>query len=567
MPKDKIKPVYTVLVGGAAGDGAKEAAINFGRLAAKHGYEFFLSVEYPSLIRGGHNFARVSISPAKVYCDSAELDAVLALNEETVGKHRSEIKKGGVVFLDSTEDSGKKNLINIPASVWVKEENLPRLFRASAMLGAICRYFNFDIAELNNIFKEIFGEKAGPNIMLAKKGYDFMRSKNSPQAALPQFKSAGKKVLDGNEAFSEGLVKAGLKNYFAYPMTPSSSILHYLAKKAKEYKLKVVQPENEISVINMALGSSYAGNRTAAASTGGGFALMLEAMAFAGVAEIPIVVADAQRASTSTGVPTRTGQNDLDFVRHLPGEFPRIVLAPGDADEAYLLAGAAMNLAWKYQLPAVVLLDKHLSESVSTVELPANKIKIENPKVVNNGAAYRRYSFSPDGVSALAFPGEKAKVVKISSYEHDEDGFICDDAENAKKMCEKRFAKMKGINAERKKYDSIKIYGDKKAKNAVIFWGSVKGPALEAMRAAKRPFKAVQIVWLEPFDADDFLKEVRGVKKLVIAENNFTGQLAKLIREKTGIEIKNRILKYDSLPFDAADLAKKLDKIFNAKNI
>ncbi|MCX6781969.1 MAG: 2-oxoacid:acceptor oxidoreductase subunit alpha [Candidatus Magasanikbacteria bacterium] len=562
MPMEKKSPIYTILVGGAAGDGAKEAAINFGRLAAKHGYEFFLSVEYPSLIRGGHNYARVSISSKKVFCDSAELDAVVALNDETVEKHRSEIKKGGMIFLDSAEDAGKKGLINIPASAWVKEENLPRLFRASALLGAVCRYYNFDIVELNNIFKEIFGEKAGPNILLAKKGYEFLQSKNVQQVFLPRRKCAGKMVLDGNEAFSEGLVKAGLKNYFGYPMTPSSSILHYLAKKAKEYKLKVVQPENEISVINMALGASYAGSRTAIASTGGGFALMLEAMAFAGVAEIPIVVVDAQRASTSTGVPTRTGQGDLDFVRHLPGEYPRIVLAPGDADEAYLIAGAAMNLAWKFQSPAVVLLDKHLSESVSTVDLQTNKVKIENPKIAGNGAAYRRYAFSPDGVSALAFPGEKGKVVKISSYEHDEDGYICDGVENAKKMCEKRFAKTKGIVVERKKYDSIKIYGDKKAKNAVIFWGSVKGPMLEAMRAVKRPYKAVQIVWLEPFDTDRFLKEIKGVKKLVIAENNFTGQLAKLIREKTGVEIKNKILKYDSLPFDVRELAKKLDKIF-----
>ncbi len=554
--------IYTLLAGGAAGDGAKEAAINFGRLAAKHGYNFFLTVEYPSLIRGGHNFARVSISDEKVHSDSSEINVVLALNEETVEKHFSEVLSGGLIFFDGDGQSGRKGVINIPASIWVKEEGLSRLFRASALLGAVCQYFNFDISQLNKIFKEIFGEKADPNILLAKKGYDFLRSKNIPQVALPRLKSAEKKVCDGNEAFSEGLVKAGLKNYFAYPMTPSSSILHYLAKKAGEYKLKVIQPENEISVINMALGASYAGNRTAVASTGGGFALMLEAMAFAGVAEIPIVVANAQRASTSTGVPTRTGQNDLDFSRNIPGEYPKIVLAPGDAEEACLIAGTAMNLAWKYQSPAVVLLDKHLSESVSTVDLPLNKIKIESVKKTTGSSVYRRYAFVPDGVSALAFPGEKDKVIKISSYEHDEDGYICDDVKNAKKMCEKRFAKMKGIIAERKKYDSIKIYGDRKAKNAVIFWGSVKGPVLESMCAVKRPFKAVQIVWLEPFDTDLFLKEIKGMKKMIIAENNFTGQLAKLIREKTGVEIKNRILKYDSLPFEPVELAKKFDQIF-----
>ena len=560
MLKKKDKLVYTALVGGAAGDGAKEASINLGRLAARHGYEFFLSVEYPSLIRGGHNFARVSISAEKIHIDEARLDIILALNEETIEKHRSELKKGAMIFCDGGF-AGSKNIISIPAGDWVKQENLPRLCRASALLGAVCGYFGFELEELNKIFREIFGEKAGPNIILAKKGYEFFREKNIGGLKLRKIKAAEKTVVDGNEAFSEGLIKAGLTNYYAYPMTPSSSILHYLAKKSKSYGLKVVQPENEISVINMALGSSYAGKRTAVASTGGGFALMLEAMAFAGMAEIPIVVADAQRASTSTGVPTRTGQGDLDFVRNLPGEYPRLILAPGDAEEAYLAAGAAMNLAWKYQLPAVVLLDKHLSESVTAVKLASDKIKIEKPKIAS-GASYRRYAFVADGVSPLAFPGDKNLVVKISSYEHDEDGYICDTVENTKKMCEKRFAKEKGLRKDGKKYETIKIYGDKKSKNAVIFWGSVKGAVVEALRKTRRPFKAIQIVWLEPFDADKFSKELKGVKKTVLVENNYTAQLGKLIREKTGLEIKSKILRYDSLPFDPDGLAKQLDKIF-----
>lgn len=562
MAKKKVKPVYTVLIGGAAGDGAKEASINFGRLAARHGFDFFLSVEYPSLIRGGHNYARVSISDDKVYCDRSELDVILALNEESVEKHLSELKKDGVIFLDAPGVTGKKNTVNIPASEWVKEENLPRLYRASALLGAVCRYFGLDINRLAAIFQENFGDKAGPNIVLSKKGYEFLDHLGVKRSVLPKSSASEKQVFDGNEAFAEGLVKAGLKNYFAYPMTPSSSILHYLAKKARDYDLKVVQPENEIGVINMALGASYAGSRTAAASTGGGFALMLEAMAFSGVAEIPIVVADAQRASTSTGIPTRTGQNDLDFVRHLPGEYPRLILAPGDAEEAYLAAVDAMNLAWKYQLPVVVMLDKQLSESVYTLKLPAKKTKVGSVKLAKNSGQYKRYEFCSDGVSALAFPGEQKKTVKITSYEHDESGFICDDVQNAKQMCEKRFAKMKGLAGDMKKHEAVKVYGDKISRNIVVFWGSVKGPVLEAQKISKKRFRAVQIVWLEPFDSDKFLKEIRGAKKIIIAENNYSGQLSKLIREKTGIEIKTKILKYDSLPFDVSSLAKQIDRTF-----
>jgi 2-oxoglutarate ferredoxin oxidoreductase subunit alpha len=558
--KNNSRQVFTVAIGGAAGDGAKEATINFGRLVARHGFEFYLSVDYPSLIKGGHNFARVSFCAQKLYSDFTSLDALIALNAETVAKHKKEMKKNAVVFLDAVE--APPGVIAVPASVWAKEAKAPPIMRASALLGAMAYYFNLDIDKLNAVFVEIFGSKAQPNILLAAKGYEFMVKNKAVKQSLPKYAAKGKKYYDGNEAFAEGLVAAGLKNYFAYPMTPSSSILHYLAKKARDYKLKVIQPENEIAVINMALGSAYAGVRTAVASSCGGFALMLEAMAMAGMEEIPIVAADSARASSSTGVPTRTGQGDLDFVRHMPGEFPRLVMAPGDVEESFLLGAEAMNLAWQYQIPAVVLLDKQISESVSTAELPADKIKIMPAKPARNGKYYQRYAFTAGGVSPLAYPGDKDTVVKVASYEHDENGYITDDPETVKRMYEKRFAKMAGLIREMKKRQSIKIWGDKTAKNVIVFFGSTKGAALEAIKLIKKPIRAVQALWLEPFDDIAFLKAVKGAKKIVCVENDFTGQFQKLIRQKTGLEIKRHIRRYDSLPFDPEELAKQLNKIF-----
>ena len=562
MPTNKFEPIFSVIVGGQAGDGAKEATINIGRLVAKHGFEFFLSVEYPSLIRGGHNFAQLNFSSAAVKSDLAALDALVALNAETIELHKKDLKKDGIILFDGNLEKSVPGVFAVPAGAWAKELGAPPIMRAGALLGVLCYHFGLQLESLNKVFTETFGEKAKTNIDLAKRGYDFATEKKMRQKLLPKCKPSKKELFDGNEAFSEGLVAAGMKNYFAYPMTPSSSILHYLAKKSHDYKIKVVQPENEISVINMALGSVFAGARTAVASTGGGFALMLEAMAFAGIAELPIVVGDSQRASTSTGVPTRVGQGDLDFVRHIPGEYPRVVLAPGDAEDSFALAADAMNLAWKYQTPVMVLLDKHLSESVATVELPRKKVKIENIKMSVAGASYKRHAYTADGVSPLAFPGMKNTVVKTTSYEHDENGWITDDPETTKKMCEKRFLKEKGLIAEMKKRGGIKVWGDVKSKNVVVFYGSVKGAVAESMRFAKKSFKAVQIIWLEPFCAEKFLKEIKGAKKIVCIDTNFTGQLNKLIAEKTGVMIKNNLRRYDSLGFKPEELAMKFNKLF-----
>lgn len=562
MKKNSASQVFALGVGGQAGDGAKEAATSFSKLAVRHGYEMFLTFEYPSLIKGGHNFARLTFSAKPVRADAPVLDGLIAMNSETIEKHKFELKKGAPIFLDLETKTAPAGVMAIPASVWAKEAKVPAIMRTSAMLGAACYYFGFRIEELNAIFVEAFGERAQPNILLAAKGYEYMETNKADKHPLPIYRSLKKELRDGNEAFAEGLKEAGLKNYFAYPMTPSSTILHYLAKKSKDYGIRVVQPENEIAVINMALGAAYAGKRTAVGSSCGGFALMLEAMAMAGIAELPIVAADSQRASTSTGVPTRTGQGDLDFVRHMPGEYPRVVLAPGDPEEAFILGGRAMNLAWKYQTPVVVLLDKHLSETLTTVNLPRQKVKIELPKMSKTGAGYKRYSYCTDGVSPLAFPGLKNAAVKVTSYEHDENGFICEDAETVKKMYDKRFAKEIGLKKEMKKYGGINIFGDLKSKNIVVFFGSVKGAVAESARFAKKSFRAVQIVWLEPFAEELFLQAIKGAKKIVCVEQNYTGQLAKLIREKTGLHITRNIRQYDSMVIQPDKLAAKLDKIF-----
>ena len=350
-------------------------------------------------------------------------------------------------------------------------------------------------------------------------------------------------------------------------MTPASSIQHYLAKISQGTAIKVVQPENEITVINMALGCAYAGKRAAIGTSGGGFGLMHEGFSLAGMAEIPLLVALSQRPGPATGVPTYTSQSDLNPIRYSGhGEFARLVLAPGDAKEAYELGAEALNLSWKLQMPVLVLLDKHLSESLMTADFSKFKIHPEKGKIFKGDTkTYQRYANAKDGVSPLCFPGTPGAIVKVDSYEHDEAGIATEEARAVKEMQEKRFRKFETLIKERKKFQTVKIFGDKKASDAVVFWGSTKGAVLEAAKLIKKPLRLIQVLWLELLDEIALARALKGVKKIVSVEANLTGQLAGIIREKTGVEIKRRITKCDGRQFEPRVLAGELVKKLSAK--
>ena len=489
MLENQHSEIFTIGVGGAAGDGVKKAGIKIADFLRGRGYEVYVSFEYPSLIRGGHNFARLSFSKNRIWCDHSKLDILIALNEESVELHRGELKEGAKIITD------------IP------------LLKISE---------NPEIVLEEDVSKMPFDTKT--------------------------------ELIDGNTAFAKGLQAAGLDFYLAYPMTPATSILHYLASQSHSAKatrdkqtkegLKVIQPENEISVINMALGMAYAGKRAAVGTATGGFALMQEAFSFAGMAELPLVVAVSQRQAPATGVPTHSSQSDLRFVVHAGhGEFPRIVLAPGDPEESFRAGADALNLTWKFKVPVIVLLDKILSEHMMTSSIDSNLISVERNK-------------------DMVFPGAPDAVVKVTSYEHDENGITIDKAEDVKKAIEKRFEKEKNIEEEMQNIETVKIYGDIDNKNVIVFFGSTKGSVLEASKYFNKPAKLMQIVWLEPFDTEKVKRELEG-RKIICIEGNHNGQLASLIREKTGIEIKNKILKYDSMPFDPIELAEEINKIWN----
>lgn len=486
MFEDQNSDIFTIGVGGAAGDGIKKAGVKIGAFLQNFGYEIYMSLDYPSLIRGGHNFTRISFGKSKIWNDYSKLDMLIASNEESIELHKAELKENAIVLSGLT------------------------LFQI--------------IEKIESILKE-------KNIV--------------PADPVNNFVGPKKELIDGNTAFAKGLMAAGLDFYFAYPMTPSTSILHYLAGQQKKNGLRVVQPENEIAVINMALGAAYAGKRAAIGSASGGFALMQEAFSLAGQAELPLVVAVSQRQAPATGVPTRSSQSDLRFVIHAGhGEFPRIVLAPGDPEESFWAGTEALNLAWKFRVPVIVLLDKILSEHMVT----ANTEKWRDEKM--------------EKYENAIFPGTSDKVVKVTSYEHDTEGITTDKAENVRVNLDRRFEKMEKIREETQlcqgSAGQVKIYGDENNEIIVVFFGSTKGPVLEASKYFNKPVKLVQIVWLEPFPAEKLKKEIEG-RHIICVEANKSGQLASLIREKTGIEIADKILKYDSLPFDPLGLAEQIN--------
>ncbi|MFC1799885.1 2-oxoacid:acceptor oxidoreductase subunit alpha [Candidatus Eisenbacteria bacterium] len=550
---------YSVLIGGQAGDGIRQAGSLVARLLSSLGYRIYFWDDYPSLIRGGHNFSLIRACENSIQAYKESVDIVVALNEETAKKHQWRLGQGGVLIYD--EDVFKADVIEAEAcglklTSMVKEAGGKPVMRNVAALGAIARSLGIEWDALEAVIKTAVRREPELNLKIARASYD--------AACMPEFKverldSEPLPLIQGNEAIALGAARAGLKLYVSYPMTPSSSILHFLAANEEELGLVTFHPENEIAAVIAAVGGAYAGARTMAGSAGGGFALMVEGVSLVGQSEAPVVFAVSQRPGPSTGVPTYTTQGDLAFVLSAGhGEFVRLVVGPGDPDEAFLLTGLAMNMAWKYQIPTFVLTDKNLSESTYSFASKGDEVTREEGSTWDGKGEYKRYLKTPNGVSPLAFPGTKGIVVKGTSYEHDEAGITVEDPEGISSMQDKRMAKRKALLADLEAMDTVKIYGDKKAKTALLTWGSTKGACIEV--AESLGLKVIQPTVLEPFPAASMEKALLGVEKLIGVENNVTAQLAGLLRCH-GVKVDQTILQYDGRPFSVGGLEKRVKEV------
>jgi 2-oxoglutarate ferredoxin oxidoreductase subunit alpha len=532
----------SILVGGKAGDGIRQAGHIIARLLNRIGYRIFFYDDYPSLIRGGHNFSIIRASEKRIIAHKDTVDVIVALNQDAVENHKHRLNVGGIILYDSkkadTEGIGL-DFMNI-----VKEFEGKPIMRNTAAIGALAGALNIKWSVVEKVFMDAVEHEIDLNLKIARHAYDRIEN---PLKSVPKLDQKALPLVSGNEAIALGAVKAGLNMYIAYPMTPASAILHYLAAHENELGVVTVHPESEIGVALMALGAAYAGARTMVGTSGGGFALMTEALSLAGQGELPMVIVEAQRPGPSTGVPTYTMQGDLAFVVHAGhGDILRVVLAPGDAEEAFYSAGLAMNLAWKFQIPAFVLSDKHLSESIFSFEADLDKVKPEEPILWNSQGEYKRYLDTQNGISPLAFPGNPSAIIKATSYEHDESGITTEEPGAISRMQRKRLRKRKTLEDELEKYETVNVYGNADSKTALLCWGSTKGACIEVAEALN--FKVVQPLILEPLPVKALEKALSGVDKIIDVEVNATGQLAKLISGH-GLCIDDMILRFDGRPF------------------
>ncbi len=563
-----MKP-FTFSMGGEAGYGIASTSLNFSKLAMRSGYSCYTYLEYPSLIRGGHNVFFTTFSKEKISGPYKTIDFLVALNQETIDRHIENMSKGSMVMHDSAQK------LNLPTGKSLHYVDIPFMSLARSLgaillrdvvaLGAAIALLDGDLKILDGIIKEEFAKKGEAaikrNFEAAQAGFDYAKKYFSlaVKPILTPTKSTKKMIINGNEAVAFGALAGGMQFSAIYPMTPTSNILHVLAPLQEEYKFIYKQPEDEISAINMAIGASFAGARSMVATSGGGFCLMTEAFGLAGMTETPIVVIEGMRGAPATGLPTWTEQGDLRFILHAhQGEFPRIVLAPGDAEEAFHMTMKAFNLADKYQTPVVVLIDKLVCESFqSFAPLDSSKFKIDQGKITYDVIRnYQRYALSSDGISLRA-PAGTGNHVMGNSDEHDTYGYSTEEIETRNAQMKKRMTKL--TTCAKKELIEPKLYGPKNAELTVVGWGTTKGAVLETLKQLPK-VNFLHLNWISPFPADSVAKHLKKAKKIVNVELNYSGQLGGLIAEKTGIKIADNILKFDGRPFFPEELVVELSK-------
>lgn len=569
-------------MGGEAGFGIRTTGEVLARAFARGGLHLAMNTEVPSLIRGGHNTFQISAAPWEIHSYWDGLDVLIALNEESVDEHLHELVPGGSIIYDSNSipkfaNRWQRHDVNwfpIPLTQIAKDKAGKDIARNAVSLGCAVQRLGFDFDVLSKAISDSFGGKrldlAQSNVLAAESGFEYMRitfSGTSP-ATLRVQRGVSRLLLTGNDAIALGAIQAGCKFLAAYPMTPASPILHFMAAIAEQYGIAVRQVEDEIAAITMAIGASFAGVRAMASTSGGGFSLMVEGLGLAAMTETPVVVCEVQRPGPSTGLPTRTEQGDLLFILSCSqGEFVRVVLAPGDIEECFTETFRAFNLAERYQVPAIVISDKFLSEGHHTIDaFPTDGLKIDRGRFLEPssvppaGGGFKRFEITETGVSPRTIPGTPGTIHHNPTDEHDEEGVINEDPDNRSRMVEKRLRKTKFILEE---MPPPKRYGPADAEALLVGWGSTKGPALDALGLlAARGHRVAYLhnVSLWPFPAAQVEAALANAPLTIGVENNATGQLARLIRMETGRKLDRMVLKYSGRAFTSNELAERVQE-------
>jgi len=553
--------VFTVLIGGKAGEGVKKAAQVVAHTLMACGKHVFQMDDYQSVIKGGHNFSVVSSSDAVVYGTYAKADLLISFDDLSISKHEHELNPEGLHFCNADDCSSLSTpALKLPLTTLMKQHYSTGGNVSVAAIAIVYAALRLPEDELQTLIAKEFKRNINENTAYAMAIYALVGS----EAQIPFTTSAPNpaRFISGNQAISLGAWLAGLEYYYSYPMTPASSILHYLALKQESHRVYAIHAESELAAANMAIGSIVAGKRAAVGTSGGGFALMQEAFSLAGMVEAPLLCILSSRPGPATGVSTYTAQEDLFFALHAGhGEFPRIVASPDSFERAFSLAAELLELAWATQSPSILLTEKHLSESCSDISLPLEDVSVTNTQELQP-EPYNRYTITDSGVSPLKYPGtgncNDDDVIKWNSNEHNEAGWRTDTSEGIIAMKDKRQRKAALINSLSRKNHRIAEYGH--GSIPVFAYGST---ALELREAMKHtPFKLVVPIYLEPFPFEE-LEQYRGMPAIVV-EHSQTGLFTEFLINKLNIRPIRKILRYDGRSWDPVELANLVQEALNA---
>jgi 2-oxoglutarate/2-oxoacid ferredoxin oxidoreductase subunit alpha len=583
----------TVGIAGAAGDGLDKSGDTLAKICGRLGTYVYAYNSYQSIIRGGHIWLKLRIGEEKVLNQGDKLSVLVALNQDSLERHSSEVDDGGIIVFNGDRLKCDPSLVRqgvqilplplaeITAEVVKTHGALAPVMQNTVALGAVLYVAQLGLEEATGVVKDTFGHKGDKvvalNTSLLQCGYDYAKEKCKAVTKAWKFSKTRRPFTTGNEIIALAAYAAGCKFYSAYPMTPASTILHWMSANSRKTGIVVKQGEDELAVMNMSIGAGIAGVRSMCATAGGGFALMTEALGMAGIMEVPVVCVEVQRGGPSTGLPTKTEQADLFQVYGASqGEYPRLIVAPRDIADAYRTTVDAFNYADRFQLPVTIMSDLLLSEHhehVDKEELNPD-VKIDRGEMVHEwsekNGKYRRYKFTESGISPRTLPGTANTIFTSATDEHDEESILISDMFTSppirRKIMEKRMRKMELLLKE---LPAPKLEGNKDADITIVCWGSTAGAVKEAvdlLNEAGVKTNFLVIKYIVPFHAKEVSELLGKAKKKISVELNFTSQMARYLRSETGIAMDAHINKYDGEPFSPNDIVDRVKNILANKS-
>ncbi len=559
----------SIKIGGEAGQGIQTVGNILTSVFQSAGLYTMAINDFESRVRGGHSFFQIRISDKPVNAPSHKIDILMALNQLTCKYHEKELTKDGIILSDARFFSEKDNIHFIPLTELSAKAG-DKITSNTIAVGIILSLTGMPVRLLEDVLKFSFQKKGKDilekNFKAAELGYDFA-SKFKYNLNLPADNFDNSRInINGSKAIALGALASDCRFASFYPMSPATSVMKNLSAFSKDIPFIVEQAEDEIAAVNNIIGASFAGVRSITSTSGGGFCLMTEGLGLAAITETPVVIINAQRPGPATGLPTRTAQADLQFViKSSQDDFPRFVFAPGSPEEAFKITQKAFYLSEKYQVPAIILTDQYLNDSLFTIEkgvltIPENiKSFIIEDKELENPELYKRYKLTKNGISQRVLPCSGKAIVRVTGNEHDESGHISEDAENRNKMVNKRFVKMEGMIQEMSSPETF----NKESDILMIGWGSSKYAIKEASDILIESGIDIGYIhftdlWPFPFDmVTDLIKN----KKLIMVEGNRSSQLGLLIMEQTGERFFETVLKYNGRPFYPNEICKQVKKI------